>query len=63
MNRFFILFATILISAGALVCRPAYSQEADDPETEYLRIRSLAFGGDYTAAAAAARKLVNASPS
>lgn len=63
MNRSFILFTAILLSAGALVCRPAYAQEAGDPESEYMRIRSLAFGGDYASAAAAARKLVNASPS
>ena len=63
MNRFFFLFTAILISAGVLVCRPAFSRETGDPETEYLRIRSLAFEGDYATAAAGARKLVNSYPS
>ena len=39
-----------------------YSQETFNPETEYLRIRTLAFEGNYTEAAEAARKLINAYP-
>lgn len=38
------------------------SQEKIDPEAEFLRIRSMAFDGNYTQAAADARKLVNAFP-
>ncbi|MFZ0281740.1 MAG: YaiO family outer membrane beta-barrel protein [Bacteroidales bacterium] len=39
------------------------SQETFNPEAEYLRIRTIAFDGDYVTAAAAARKLLNAYPS
>ncbi len=39
-----------------------FAQEQPDPETEYYRIRELAFSGDYSGAAAAARILVNTFP-
>jgi YaiO family outer membrane protein len=38
------------------------SQENIDPEAEFLRIRTMAFDGNYSQAAADARKLVNAFP-
>lgn len=40
-----------------------FSQDAVNPESEYQRIKVIAFNGDYTAAAAAARQLVNRYPS
>jgi len=51
------LLFNILSDGGLLL-----SQEIQDPESEYQRIRAVAFEGDYTTAAAAARKLVNAYP-
>lgn len=63
MQRWFILFGAALILTGILTDRPLFSQELSDPEAEYMRIRSVAFDGDYTTAAAAVRKLVNAYPS
>ena len=63
MNRCFILFVAVFVFAGILVCIPAFTQQISDPEAEYMRIRSIAFEGEYSAAAAAARKLVNAYPS
>jgi YaiO family outer membrane protein len=54
----------ILFSVPGIFCTlPAFSQNNIDPEAEYQRIRTIAFDGDYTAAATAARKLVNAFPS
>ena len=38
------------------------AQEITDPEAEYMRIRTMAFGGEYADAAVAARRLVNAFP-
>jgi len=56
-----ILFVGLFINT--LLNNPQlYSQENYNPETEYLRIRTMAFDGDYASAAAAARKLVNAYP-
>jgi YaiO family outer membrane protein len=55
------LFAGLLFSLIAGTSElPA--QESFNPEAEYLRIKETAFGGNYEAAAAAARKLVNAYP-
>jgi len=62
MNRWIILFIAGLVLTGILNNRPAFSQQISDPEAEYARIRSIAFEGDYTTAASAARKLVNAYP-
>jgi len=63
MNRASILFIAGLVFTGILINRPVFSQQVSDPEAEYMRIRSAAFDGNYSAAAAAARKLVNAHPS
>lgn len=52
------LFIPGLLNISQLLC-----QETINPEDEYLRIRSMAFEGNYEAAATAARKLVNAFPS
>jgi len=56
--RSFILAAFIAMTAGLSL--PA--QTVDDPETEYARIRSLAFAGSYTEAETAARILVKQYP-
>ena len=63
MNRCLILFVAGLVLTGILICGPVFSQQKSDPESEYLRIRSIAFDGDYSTAASDARKLVNAFPS
>jgi YaiO family outer membrane protein len=52
-----------LVLIGLLTLSPLYSQETINPESEYLRIREMAFSGDYSGAAVAARKLLNAFPS
>lgn len=52
------LVAGLLSGSSALL-----SQEITNPESEYLRIRTMAFDGQYTEAVAAARKLVRAYPS
>lgn len=61
MKRNPILFFLFLILAGLSVPSQAYSQTTD-PETEYSRIRSIAFAGNYSDAAIAARTLVNSHP-
>ena len=63
MNRCFILFIAGLVLTGLLTDKPVFSQQVIDPEAEYMRIRSIAFDGDYSTAAAEARKLVNTYPS
>src|SRR5664279_3112255 len=60
--RRYLLYILIFIS-GILSAQEVFSQNNIDPETEYLRIRTIAFDGDYASAALAARKLVNAFPS
>jgi YaiO family outer membrane protein len=60
MKRFLVLS---LLIAGLLNSVTVLSQDVIDPEVEYNRIKTLAFEGDYSTAAAAARKLVNAFPS
>jgi tetratricopeptide (TPR) repeat protein len=55
------LFVGFLLNV-LLINTQLLSQETFNPETEYLRIRTIAFDGDYATAAAAARKLVNAYP-
>ena len=52
-----------LFIPGLLNISQLLSQESIDPEAEYLRIRTIAFNGEYETAAADARKLVNAFPS
>jgi YaiO family outer membrane protein len=56
------LFVGFLLNL-LLINSQLFSQETFNPETEYLRIRTIAFEGDYATAAAAARKLLNAYPS
>jgi YaiO family outer membrane protein len=60
VNRYLVI--NILL-AGLLNTIPVLSQNTIDPESEFLRIQTIAFEGDYVTAAAAARKLVNAFPS
>jgi YaiO family outer membrane protein len=52
-----------LLAAGLLNTIQLLSQDAINPESEYLKIKTIAFSGDYATAAAAARKLVNKYPS
>ena len=63
MNRSFILFIAGLVLTGVMINRSLFSQQITDPESEYMRIRSVAFDGDYATAVSDARKLVNAFPS
>jgi YaiO family outer membrane protein len=63
MKRQTILFAIGMVVAGLLNVFPVLSQDTVDPEAEYMRIREIAFHGDYKTAAADARKLVNGFPS
>jgi YaiO family outer membrane protein len=59
MNRYLVLTISV---AGLLNSMLVSSQDAVNPESEYQRIKTIAFDGDYAAAAAAARKLVNRYP-
>src|SRR5450759_637856 len=59
MNRYLVL--SVLV-AGLLNTITVLSQDVTNPESEYLRIKTIAFDGDYVTAAAAARKLVNMFP-
>jgi len=60
-KRLVLLFVGFLIPVLLNVSQlPA--QEITDPEAEYTRIRTMAFGGGYAEAAVAARRLVNAFP-
>ncbi len=61
-KRVLSLFVAFLLNV-LLINSPLLSQETFNPETEYLRIRTIAFDGDYATAVAAARKLLNAYPS
>lgn len=63
MRRLLILLFVGLVIPGLLDLSQLLSQEIINPETEYLRIRSMAFDGNYKEAAADARKLLNAFPS
>lgn len=56
------LYAIGILITGFLNLATVYSQNAVDPETEYQRIREVAFSGDYPTARAEARKLVNSFP-
>ncbi len=60
MNRYLVLS---IIVAGLLNTIQVFSQDTINPESEYQRIKTIAFDGDYATAAAAARKLVNMYPS
>jgi YaiO family outer membrane protein len=59
MSRYLALYVLL---AGLLNTIPVFSQKATDPESEYQRIKMIAFDGDYVKAVAAARKLVNSYP-
>lgn len=63
MSRHLVIFILGIFLAGFLINAPVLSQSITDPESEYLRIRTIAFDGDYATAALAARKLVNEYPS
>jgi YaiO family outer membrane protein len=63
MRRLIILLFVGLFIPGLLNVSQLISQEIIDPEAEYIRIRTIAFNGEYETAAADARKLVNAFPS
>lgn len=62
MRRLLLLLFVGFFIPGLSNFSQLYSQEGIDPEAEYLRIRTMAFDGDYAGAAADARKLVNAFP-
>ncbi len=58
------LILFIVIFSSTLACSwNSRAQENLNPETEYQRIRTMAFSGNYADAAAAARKLLKAYPS
>src|SRR5512133_325118 len=63
MNRHLVINIIGIFLTGFLINVQVLSQNITDPESEYLRIRTIAFNGDYAIAAAAARKLVNEYPS
>jgi YaiO family outer membrane protein len=63
MRRLFILLFVGLVIPGLLDLSQLLAQGTVNPETEYLRIRTMAFDGKYEEAAAGARKLLNAFPS
>jgi len=60
-KRLVLLFVGFLIPVLLNVSQ-LIAQEITDPEAEYTRIRTMAFGGGYAEAAVAARRLVNAFP-
>lgn len=57
------LYTFGILVAGFLNLFTVYSQIEVDPESEYQRIREIAFSGDYSTASSEARKLVNNFPS
>ncbi len=57
-----ILYVFILTFAGLIFPGKVFSQEITDPEAEFLRVRTMAFDGNYAGAAAAARRLINGYP-
>jgi YaiO family outer membrane protein len=61
MKRYLVYI--LILTAGLLITVPAISQKTVDPESEYQRIKTLAFSGNYASAAVSARNLVNAFPS
>ncbi len=63
MRRLLLLLFVGLVFPGILNLSQLLSQEIVNPETEYLRIRTMAFEGNYQEAAVDARKLVNDFPS
>jgi YaiO family outer membrane protein len=63
MRRQALILFTFIFISGFACSWNIYAQENINPETEYQRIRTMAFSGDYTGAATAARKLLKACPS
>ena len=62
MSRHLIFSFVFLALSGLFFHTPLLSQGITDPEAEYSRIRTTAFDGNLSGAAAAARKLVNEYP-
>jgi YaiO family outer membrane protein len=62
MRRLILFLFVGLFIPGLSNFSQLVSQEKIDPEAEFLRIRNMAFDGNYTQAAADARRLVNAFP-
>jgi len=62
MNRNILLLIAAVIISCLFFPANLFSQQIPNPESEYLRIRSSAFEGNYDFAASAARKLVNEFP-
>jgi YaiO family outer membrane protein len=60
MNRYLVLN---LLVVGLLNTMQVFSQDTNNPESEYQRIKTIAYDGDYATAAASARKLVARYPS
>ncbi|MBN1108303.1 MAG: YaiO family outer membrane beta-barrel protein [Bacteroidales bacterium] len=63
LNRSFVRFISATFIAAVICAGNLHSQEITNPESEYFRIRTMAFAGELDSAATAARKLVNAFPS
>src|SRR5665648_999926 len=63
MHRYFKMVIVGLFLAGSLSSLLVFSQDKINPESEYLRVRAMAFDGQYAEAAVAARILVNSFPS
>lgn len=62
MRKLSILLFVGLAISGLINFNSVYSQNIQNPEAEYSRIRTMAFDGDLTGAATAARKLVKTYP-
>jgi YaiO family outer membrane protein len=60
MNRSLVLY---VIVAELVFSVQVFSQVANSPESEFNRIKTIAFEGDYVTAASAARNLINKFPS
>lgn len=63
MSRKTAILFTIIFMCGTACSWNVYAQENINPEEEYQKIRTMAFSGDYTNAAEAARNLLKAYPS
>lgn len=62
MYRSSLLNFFLIVSVSVLLNFPLFSQTITDPETEYLRIRSLAYDGNLTEAETAAVELLDSFP-
>ncbi|HKK41021.1 MAG TPA: YaiO family outer membrane beta-barrel protein [Bacteroidales bacterium] len=63
MKRYACHYLISILFLGFFRIVPLIAQVNTDPETEFQRIRTIAFSGDYKTAATEARKLVNMYPS